>query len=77
MYRFRRSKELNNTHYSTKLIFGISSLLCPPVSSMCLFPPEFEGEYIFQNAAVKSDVLQYSSINITADWISPYGQVGS
>lgn len=54
--------------------FLLDSLLCFTVSSTCLFPPEFEGEYIIQNAAVNSDVAQYSTINITVDWIFPYGQ---
>lgn len=49
--------------------------LSSTVSAVCLFPPEFEGEYIIQNAAISGgNDVQYSSINITADWIFPYGQ---
>lgn len=80
MYHFRRRKQKKNTIFSyekylhEKIIdfYRCSSSLT--VSSTCLFPPEFEGEYIIQNAAVNSDSMQYSTINITNDWIFPYGQ---
>lgn len=62
------------------------------VSSICVFPPEFVGEYLIQRSLsyvgqnsnnnqinamplINSDeVIQYSSINITADLIFPFGQ---
>lgn len=62
-------------------IFPSSSLT---VSSICVFPPEFVGEYILHrslsyvahhNAPFNSEeVIQYSSINITSDLIFPFGQ---
>jgi hypothetical protein len=67
---------------SWNLYFFSSSSLT--VSSICVFPPEFVGEYILQrspsyvahhNAPLNSEeVIQYSSINITSDEISPFGQ---
>ncbi|CRK99969.1 CLUMA_CG013264, isoform A [Clunio marinus] len=66
---------LSSYSFMTKFLFVFSlSQLYHKVSSNCLFPPEFEGRYIIQNALVNSDVIQYSTINITADYIYPYGQ---
>lgn len=80
MYHFRRRKKIkqykktlfDETNFLEFLLDSLFNLFT--VSSICLFPPEFEGEYIIQNAAVNSDMMQYSTINITADWIFPYGQ---
>lgn len=75
MYHFRL--ETNYSIFNEKRrVDGCGALIVEYFigESICLLPSEFEGEYIIQNALTNSDVMQYSTINITADSVLPFGQ---
>ncbi|KAG5675652.1 hypothetical protein PVAND_005539 [Polypedilum vanderplanki] len=54
-------------------ILFLNRKLIAASDQFCIFPPEIQGEYKFQNTAINGNRIQYSVINITNDDISPYG----